>query len=83
MTDIRPLCILKMVVGVLACWWVLEVSPFAVAKFLLEVAVVGGKGGVMMMLMWWGPGGPVYALRFIVVVAVHSRCTTLPQFTGV
>ena len=71
---------MKKVVGVLAYQWaVVGVSPFRGG------VVVGGKGGAMMMVVRWGPGGPVYALRFlvVVVVAVHCAGSTLPQFTGV
>ena len=47
--------------------------------------MVGGKGGVVVMMMAVGRAGPllVYALRFIVVVAVHRTGNTLPLAAGV
>ena len=54
MTEIRPHCVTKVVVCAMEGWcMVVGGSPFAVEEFLLEVAVVGGKGGAMMMVLWW------------------------------
>ena len=57
-------------------WAVVGVSPF------WGGVVVGGKGGAMMMVMRWGTVVPVYALRFLVVVAVHRTGSALPQIAG-
>ena len=51
-TEIRHFCIEKVVVCAMEGWCMLVGgSPFAVEKFLLVVAVVGGKGGMMMLTM--------------------------------
>ena len=38
---------------------------------------------MVVMMMVGARGGPVYALRFIVVVAVHRAGSALPQIAGV
>ena len=48
------------------------VSPFAVEKFLLEVDVVGGKGGAMMMVL---VGLPTWA------ESIEIRPESLPSFS--
>ena len=80
MTEIRLVCLTKMVVGVLAYQWAVEVvSPFVVGL------VAGGKGGVVVMMMVGLPtwAESVYAiLRIINGTCCCPRGPWLHQFTG-